>query len=795
MPDEVHEKRRNHRLRALIASAGEGAVACDEQGHVLLMTERAEEFLGVPRAQVAGKTFDALGAPDVVAEMRAAIAAGAAGPAERFVSLRLGGRVIGCRIARFEAPGEAGWVLTLRDDTELFEQQERSEAILAGAIDGLVVFSPDNRVTYINPSACELTGLEAADVVGTRTTMSALLRLEAADVSEAEPCWEMTGCERTDCPEYDSSDLRCWLVTGTLADDGTPVSFKDKITTCETCDVYRRNGRVLEEGGLEATREFTVSDPAHRVMKSRTNPVFGSGGDYLGCVVSLRDVTAERETDRMKNEFVSTVSHELRTPLTSIKGYVDLILDGEAGEITDVQREFLTIVQQNNDRLVELINDLLDISRIESGRIHLTIQPLDVAELIAGAVGTFQAAVDQTDLELGVDLPKGLPKAVGDRDRVGQVLINLVSNAIKYSPGGGTITLGVERSGKELVVSVADTGIGIPREDQEKIFTKFYRVDSSLTRQISGTGLGLPICKTIINLLGGRIWVESKVGKGSKFSFTLPVAPKKMTASSVLAVSGVTPGAPGGAGAAGGKVLVVDRDVQVANLIEIYLAKKGYEVVKAHSAGEAMSQAITQQPQAITLDVMLGDEDGFELLQQLKDEPRTADIPVVVLSVVCDEGKSWRLGAASYLEKPIEPDRLIKVIDHLVEGKVEQRRVLVVDDDRKMVDALAETLTARGFAVDRAYDGVEAMEAIASRSPDLILLDLRMPRMDGYQVIERVKKSDATKRIPIVVMTRYRLKRDRIDLLEMTAGQLAKPFKIEQLASRVEDMLTRERER
>jgi signal transduction histidine kinase/CheY-like chemotaxis protein len=792
MTEPARDRRRNHRLRALIAGSGEGSVACDETGKVVLMTEQAEAFLGKPRAKVAGKTFEALGVPEITSEMRAALAAGPDGPKERHVSFVLGEKTLECRIWRYEAPGQAGWMLTLRDDTVLMRQQERAEAILSSTVEGLVVFSPDNYVTYINPSAGEMLGVEPGDVVGTRRTIAELLGFEPPEVSEADPCWEITGCECGDCPQRGAQDPRCWLVSGTPGPKGEALTFSQKMSVCAACEVYQRNGRMFEESGLAGSREVTVSDPIRRVIKSGTSPVLDEAGNYIGCVVSLRDVTAERDMDLMKNEFVSTVSHELRTPMTSIKGYVELLLDGEAGELNEVQSEFLGIVKENSDRLVDLINELLDISRIESGRIHLTIQPLDMGELIAGAVGTFKTAIEGNGLTLAVDVPEKLPRVAGDRDRVGQVLNNLISNAIKYSPDGGTITVRVARDGREQRVSVTDTGIGIPREDREKIFTQFHRVDSSLARQVGGSGLGLAVSKKIINLLGGRIWVESAVGKGSTFSFTLPTAPRGMAGLQTLdGADKEAAGAPLG----GGTILVVDRDPQVANLIEIYLAKKGYKVVKAHSGAEALKAATEQKPSAITLDVMLGEEDGFDLLQQLKEDPRTAAIPVVVLSVVCDEGKSLRLGAANYMEKPIEPERLIRVIGDLVASDVEIPRVLIVDDDRQMVAALAETLESRGFAADKAFDGLEAMAAVEARRPDLILLDLRMPKMDGYQVIEQVKRSATTKQIPIVVMTAYRLDHDKTDLLEMTVGQLAKPFKVERLASKVEKILAKERAR
>jgi DNA-binding response OmpR family regulator len=322
--------------------------------------------------------------------------------------------------------------------------------------------------------------------------------------------------------------------------------------------------------------------------------------------------------------------------------------------------------------------------------------------------------------------------------------------------------------------------MGITGEDRKHLFTKFYRVDNALTREIGGTGLGLSICKSVIELLGGRVWVRSKPGEGSTFTFSLPIASKDLVRTPYLQ----------GPSAVGGKVLVVDRDPEIADLIETYLVKRGYAVLKAHTAAEALEVALREEPLVITLDVILDDADGFELLQQLKDHPETENIPVVVLSIVCDEGKSCRLGAADYLEKPIDQTRLLRTIDSLV-GTIASPVALVVDDDRSIVRALTDTLRRRGFAVAAAFNGREALASIATRKPDVILLDLKMPEMDGYQVIQAVKSHPEWKDIQIVVMTAHRIDRDRIDILKMAATQLSKPLSPADIAERVENLVRR----
>ena len=770
------ERRQHPHIRALLANTGEGLLVVDDSGTIRVANEMTESMLGIDRSAVRGKPLSSLGIPEIEQLVRdSASGETAEGP----VRFNIEERTLSCKAWPFSDGSISGVAVIVRDDTELISQHERTEAILAGASDGLVVRDPDGRVTYMNPSARDFLGEQAETLVGESITLSELLGHDTPSSDRAVPCWELKSCLRTDCPQHGATDLRCWLQCGTPGPDGKPMKFVDKQDSCRNCEVYAANVGFLGEIDSRELLEVTLEDPVHRVLEVRANPVISKRGKYLGCVTSLHDVTAEREIAVMKNEFVSMVSHELRTPLTSIKGYVDLIVDGEAGEINEVQQEFLQIVQENSNRLVSLINDLLDISRIESGRVNLKVEPVEMDCVIEDVVDTFATVARQAGVELTWEVEDGLPRAAADRDRIGQVLMNLVSNAIKYSPDGGAASIAARMDDEgHVLVEITDTGIGISDEDQQQLFTKFFRVDSALTREIGGTGLGLSICKSVVELLGGEIGVRSVAGEGATFYFTLRVATEDMAR---------TPTVQGPLDV-GGKVLVVDRDSEVAELISTYLEKRGYETVIAHSAKEALDQAIEHRPALITLDVMLDDMGGFDLLQGFKDDERTADIPVVVLSIVCDRGRSLRLGAADYLEKPIDSGRLVGVVDGLV-GAVSSPLVLVVDDDRDIVGVMARKLQARGFAVACAYDGREALQAVEAQHPDLILLDLQMPVMDGYEVIEAIKTNDETSDIPIVVMTAHRIDEDRVGIIQFAADQVNKPLSAEAVAEHVERVL------
>ncbi|MDY7039720.1 MAG: ATP-binding protein, partial [Chloroflexota bacterium] len=260
-----------------------------------------------------------------------------------------------------------------------------------------------------------------------------------------------------------------------------------------------------------------------RVISAHFAPILDEEHECLGIVTVLRDVTREREIAQAKSEFVSTVAHELRTPMTSIKGYADLILSGAAGTVSETQEQFLRVIRSNVERLAALVNDLLDISRIEAGRAKFEVLPLRVDEVAYDVVASLQAEIASGNLELELDIPPGLPAVQGDRNRIVQVLTNLLGNAYKYTPPGGRITLSVRHTDGELQVDVSDTGIGIAPDDLDRVFERFYRADHEFVREQAGTGLGLPIAKSIVEMHGGRIWVRSELGKGSTFSFSLPV--------------------------------------------------------------------------------------------------------------------------------------------------------------------------------------------------------------------------------------------------------------------------------
>ncbi|MDP3012943.1 MAG: ATP-binding protein, partial [Candidatus Subteraquimicrobiales bacterium] len=535
-------------------------------------------------------------------------------------------------------------------DIEGLLEKSEVQSILSSIADGVVISDRDGKIIHLSKTAEQMLSVKADEVVGKFLSMSRLLRQPGAPLKNLVICWQQNDCGQTHCPIYGTNKVRCWSESSLREKQFTIVGYKEKIEKCKNCEIYKINSEILREPCTTVIEEIVIEKPEKKVLKVKTSPALDENGNLLGYVRTLQDITLEKEIDAMKSEFISTVAHEFRIPLTSIKGYVDLILEGEAGDLNETQQEFLEIVKKNNERLVNLINDFLDISRIESGRVQFKIKEHSLDKIITEVVKTFAELAERKQIQVKLNIPSDLPPVVIDHDRVTQVLNNLVSNAIKYSFKGGKIDISVGADKNFETVNVTDTGMGISSEDCANLFKKFYRVDSSLTQEIGGSGLGLSICKTIVEMHGGKIWVESETGKGSTFSFTVPVVQKKKKEKLPQLVK------------QGMRILVVDDEPDIANLIQIYLEKEGYFVIKAYDGEEALKLARKEKPDLITLDIMMEGMDGFEVLRRLKADAGTASIPVVVLSAVLDEEKGYRLGAVDYLAKSIDQDKLTYTI-------------------------------------------------------------------------------------------------------------------------------------
>jgi len=495
-----------------------------------------------------------------------------------------------------------------------------------------------------------------------------------------------------------------------------------------------------------------------------------------------------KELDLMKSEFLNTVSHELRTPLTSIKAFAEILLDN-VGEDVETQTEFLEIINKESDRLTRLINNLLDLSRIEAGRMKWESERLDLHEVAESALMALRGSAEKKGLIVESDLEEELPTA-GDKDKLIQVVTNLLGNAIKFTSEGGRVTVRAYR--KDLMtarVEVTDSGVGIAAEFHESIFEKFSQVDSSETRDIKGSGLGLPIARSITEHHGGQLLVESEEGKGSTFIVELPLHLEEASVEEEAA-----PPKPPVDLVPGQTVLVVDDEPSIRRFLRHILESEGFLVIESRSGEDAVSIAQRELPSLVLLDLVLPDIDGFEVLSRLKDRLETRDIPVIILSIIEDEERCFRLGASDYLPKPINRERLVDRVSSLIalskrEEQVGPHRILAVDDDDSVLKALSTILQNHGFEVEIARNGKEGLEKARENPPDLVILDLMMPIMSGHEVLLALKQNSSTAEIPVMILTAAEPD-ERIRALQGGAESLmTKPFTEKELAKLVRESL------
>lgn len=572
--------------------------------------------------------------------------------------------------------------------------------------------------------------------------------------------------------------------------------------------VRARFEEVLFDPEAIVDETYEIMEPAARTLRMYSAPVRGGGigdtldsmdaavsdqrPDVLGRIFVFRDVTRETAVDRMKTEFVSTVSHELRTPLTAIRGYVDLMANGQTGPLTDVQREFLGLVQASTRRLTSLINDMLDMSRIESGRITLKRDSVDYLVLVQETVRMMAGAADKKGVALQVEIvgdsptdgPVLAPPAVtGDGDRITQVLFNLISNGIKYTPSGGRVTVQVEYEGDFVTTCVADTGIGISREDQKHLFQKFFRADNSTTREAGGTGLGLAITRAILEKLNGSVWVESEPGKGSRFYFTLPTTLAAATRQAAarngdaaawngaaVDADEATPVPEARPALPRKLILTIDSDPSALHRLGHALRQGEYAISTAATTPDALRRAQSLRPDLITLDPLTPRLDGLGLLRSLREHELLRDTPVAFVSIRslgADRGAEMRDNVA-VLPKPVDGDTLCALaLQALAQSGAEVPAVVVVgpaalvESVRRMA---ASMLGAGSTAADpnapppirllSAAAPEEAERFVGDPSLSLVILDAEAaPGRRAAHLATALYGDAFTARIPIIVIT------------------------------------------
>ncbi|GAB4368859.1 MAG: hypothetical protein Kow00121_08280 [Elainellaceae cyanobacterium] len=514
---------------------------------------------------------------------------------------------------------------------------------------------------------------------------------------------------------------------------------------------------------------------------------------FVGHYCFVKDISDRREIERMKDRFVAVVSHELRTPLTSISAALDLLAGGVLQSQPEEAQRMLNIAANNTDRLVRLINDILDIERIESGKIVMTKQACDIGRLMNEAIESVQELADKAGITLSI---ASLSAALwADPDRIIQVLTNLLSNAIKFSPSGSTVFLSAELVKEQppqdtcrqadanlpnashlttytLLIQVKDQGRGIPSDKLDSIFGRFQQVDASDSRQKGGTGLGLAICRSIVQQHGGKIWAESKLEEGSTFCVTLPVffqpVPQTQAETVLHPHSLVSSSALPDPHRSPALVLICDDDASIRTVVRTMLERQGYQVFTVGSGQEAIAQAATHQPDVILLNLMMPEMDGWETLARLKQQPETRSIPVIILSGLLPDAREVPYPDISdWVVKPLDIKALCKALERALAHHFQTIRVLVVEDDLDLAEVLTALFARHHIDAFYARTGAEAIQLCQQVIPDLLVLDLGLPEANGFVVVDWLRQHNQLCQVPLIVYTACDLSHDDRERLKL----------------------------
>jgi len=618
-------------------------------------------------------------------------------------------------------------------DQRLRDQQFYTRSLLESNIDALMTTDPRGIITDVNKQMEALTGCTRDELIG------APFKNYFTDSARAE-----AGINRV----LNEGKVKNYELTA-RARDGTLTVVSYNATT------FHDRDRNLQ-GVFAAARDMTELKRFEQTLQ-------------------LKNIELENAS-RMKSEFLANMSHELRTPLNAIIGFSEVLKDGLIGDISDQQRGFIGDIFNSGKHLLSLINDILDLSKVEAGKMMLDLEPVEVFSLFANSLSIVREKAATRNVRLSMDAPEQLGPIETDARKLKQIVYNLLSNAVKFSNEGGQVILRASRvprgevgqlsglrTGRSfplaesdfdefIEVSVTDSGIGISPDGLEELFKPFSQIDSGLARKFEGTGLGLAMVKLLAELHGGSVAVESAVGDGSCFKVWLPLRPPKEMVSTTAKTPTLHIEARAGAPIA----LVVEDDYRSAELIRVQLEGEGFKVLHAATAKAALALAAQHHLSLITLDILLTDVDGWEFLSQLKLTPDLERVPVVIVSIAADRNKGFVLGAAAVMQKPISRQELYETLVELGLSPLSQGRtlkVLVVDDDPKAVELIAIRIPSLGSTVLRAFGGNEAIDIARRELPDLIVLDLMMPDVNGFDVVATLTGNPETAGIPILVVS------------------------------------------
>jgi signal transduction histidine kinase/DNA-binding response OmpR family regulator/CHASE3 domain sensor protein len=567
-----------------------------------------------------------------------------------------------------------------------------------------------------------------------------------------------------------------------------PVSYQGRLLGALTLGASTRLGERDQEFVRRVGAQLAVA--LHNLGQLEEMSLLADQLRSRGEDIQRKNAELERAS-RMKSEFLANMSHELRTPLNAIIGFSEIMKDGLTGELTPEQREYMADIYGSGRHLLSLINDILDLSKVESGHVMLELEEADPETLAASALSVLRERAASARVRFSAHASPAIGRALLDVRKAKQMVYNLVSNSLKFTPEGGSVTLTIDRvpaadvrsvitepgtrvfapgdavCDEFLELRVTDTGIGIAPQDLAQLFQAFVQIDSSLSRQYAGTGLGLTLVKRLAELHGGGLMVKSSEGEGSVFVVWLPWRDAQQASARPMAVAHAGNGAARPQPAAGDEgqdaplVLVVEDEPRAAQLMRVQLESEGYRVVVVGTAEEGLRKAAELRPTAVVLDIVLPGMDGWDMLARLKQHPDTHHVPVVIVSITDQAQRGFALGAAQVLVKPVTQSDLLAALS--AAGLDEPHggaRVLVVDDDPKAVALVSKHLAVAGYTPVGAYGGQEALDIVRNAAPALIVLDLMMPQVSGFDVVQGLREHPDTAGIPVIVLTAKLLTQD-----------------------------------
>ncbi len=715
-----------------LSSIGDAVIATDMNGAVTFMNSVAQSLTGWSQAEATGKSMDLVF--DIVnKETRR--------PVENPVKkVFREGKIVGL----------ADHTLLLSKDGKEFDIEDSAAPILTNTGEGFGVVLVFRDITEMKWAEEET------------KRQKELLQLILGSIADGVVVADSNG-------KFLLFNAAAEQVLGVGATDATPDQWSDRYGSYlpDAVTLYPPNElplvRAMRGETVDAVEVFICNAkvPDGRLLSITGSPLKDENGTLRGGVVVFHDITlqkrakealvrAKEEAERasnFKDQFLSTMSHELRTPLNAVLGFSDLLADERYGTLNDRQQRYVGHINTGGKHLLKLISDILDLSKIEAGRMELALEDVTVASAFAEVTSALYPLAEKKSQALLQQVEPNL-HVRADAMRFKQVLMNLAGNAIKFTPEGGRIELAARQVDNQVRVEVRDNGPGIPPEQQQRIFEAFFRL-AQTGNATEGTGLGLAITARLVELHRSKLEIESKPGDGTCFYFLLPVLvfaldePAQTTKATPRA--GKTP-----------RILIVEDNAATGQLIQSQLTSSGYETLRCDQPERATEMAAEHQPDAITLDLLMQPVHGLEVLLQLKNDPRTSNIPIIVVTIVDQPGIGTALGADEYLVKPVDKATLLAGVERCLRSRgraAPARAILVVEDDASTREMIEELLTAQGYSVITAADGAQARARVAQSLPELVILDLVLPKMSGMELLAEWRGSPRTADLPVFVLT------------------------------------------